>query len=92
MFVTLQPIGNVRCRLSDVIIRLLPAVSLKVMWLHWLPMEMWLLGGRLRKGDASPYWLLDTEKGLDLQQITLVFPQTAVYRFPGGGGLDDRKE
>lgn len=39
----------------------LPAVSLKVMWLHWLPMEMWLLGGRLRK-DASPYWLLDTEK------------------------------
>ena len=50
MFVTLQPIGNVRCRLSDVIIRLLPAVSLKVMWLHWLPMEMWLLGGRLRKG------------------------------------------
>ena len=30
MFVTLQPIGNVRCRLSDVIIRLLPTVSLKV--------------------------------------------------------------
>lgn len=27
----------------------LPAVSLKVMWLHWLLMEMWLLGGRLRK-------------------------------------------
>lgn len=43
------------------------------------------------KGDASPYWLLDTEKGLDLQQITLVFPQTAVYRFRVEVS-DDRKE
>ena len=43
------------------------------------------------KGDASPYWLLDTEKGLDLQQITLVFPPTAVYRFRVEVS-DDRKE
>lgn len=32
-------------------------------------------------GDAAPYWLLDTEKGLEFTHISITFPEARCYRY-----------
>lgn len=43
------------------------------------------------EGDTSPWWMLDTEKGLALRHINIRFPQTAPYRYLVEVSIDNKE-
>ncbi len=46
-----------------------------------LPTGIWILSGKLLGEDYSPWWMLDTEKGLTLHYYQRTFPKAAIYHY-----------
>ena len=61
-------------KLSGETILLLAATQMNILP-AWLPMEIFGLIGRLQRRDKSPFWTVNTEKGLQLKGNPTAFPR-----------------